>query len=129
MKPLTAHEGTWCSPVNANVRRPDGQLGAGRILGRWSSAETQKKAVANVTRRGISFAEASTVLEDPLSTTFPDEAHSEGEMRFLTIGTSHRGRLLVVAHTERNDTVRIISARRATRREREFYAQDDPTKG
>ena len=80
-----------------------------------------EKAAANVTRRGISFSEAAAVLENPLSTTFPDEAHSEGEMRFLTIGTCHRGRLLVVAHTERNDTIRIISARRATRREREFY--------
>jgi uncharacterized protein len=88
-----------------------------------------EKAAANVTRRGISFTEASTVLEDPLSTTFPDEAHSEGEMRFLTIGTSHRGRLLVVAHTEGNDTIRIINARRATTRRREFYEQDDPTRG
>ena len=88
-----------------------------------------EKAATNVTRRGISFAEAATVLEDPLSTTFPDEAHSEGEMRFLTVGTSHRGRLLVVVHRERNDTIRIISARRATRRERDFYEQDDPTRG
>jgi uncharacterized DUF497 family protein len=88
-----------------------------------------EKAATNVTRRGISFAEAATVLEDPLSTTFPDEAHSPGEMRFLTVGTSHRGRLLVVVHTERNDTIRIISARRATRRERDFYEQDDPTRG
>jgi uncharacterized DUF497 family protein len=82
-----------------------------------------EKAAANVRRRRISFNEAATVLEDPLSTTFPDEAHSEGEMRFLTVGVSQRGRLLVVAHTERNDTIRIISARRATRREREFYEQ------
>jgi uncharacterized protein len=72
---------------------------------------------------GPGFNEAATVLEDPLSTTFPDEAHSEGEMRFVTIGVSQLGRLLVVAHTERNDTIRIISARRATRREREFYEQ------
>jgi uncharacterized protein len=87
-----------------------------------------EKAAANVTRRGIGFPEASTVLEDPLSTTFPDEAHSEGGMRFLTIGSSHPGCLLVVAHAERNDSIRIISARRATRREREFYEQDDPTR-
>lgn len=80
-------------------------------------------------RRGITFAEAATVLEDPLSTTFPDESHSEREMRFLTVGSSHRGRLLVVRHTEQNDTIRIISARRATRRGREFYEQDDPTRG
>jgi len=82
-----------------------------------------EKAAANVRRRRVSFNEAATVLEDPLSTTFPDEAHSEGEMRFVTVGVSQRGRLLVVAHTERNDTIRIISARRATRREREFYEQ------
>jgi len=87
------------------------------------------KAAANVKRRRISFDEAASVLEDPLSTTFPDEAHSEEEMRFLTIGTSLRGRVLVVAHTERNDTLRIISARRATRREREFYEQSEPTRG
>ena len=82
-----------------------------------------EKDAANVRRRRVSFNEAATVLEDPLSTTFPDEAHSEGEMRFVTVGVSQRGRLLVVAHTERNDTIRIISARRATRREREFYEQ------
>jgi uncharacterized DUF497 family protein len=82
-----------------------------------------EKAAANVRRRRVSFNEAATVLQDPLSTTFPDEAHSEGEMRFVTVGVSQRGRLLVVAHTERNDTIRIISARRATRREREFYEQ------
>jgi uncharacterized DUF497 family protein len=54
-------------------------------------------------------------------------AHSvrRGEMRFVTVGVSQRGRLLVVAHTERNDTIRIIIARRATRREREFYEQSD----
>ena len=82
-----------------------------------------EKAAANVRRRRVSFNEAATVLDDPLSTTFPDEAHSEGEMRFVTVGVSQRGRLLVVAHTERNDTIRIISARLATRREREFYEQ------
>jgi hypothetical protein len=88
-----------------------------------------EKAAANVKRRRISFSEGATVLDDPLSTTFPDSAHSEGEMRFLTIGVSHRGHVLVVAHTERNDTIRIISARRATRREREFYEQGKSTRG
>jgi uncharacterized DUF497 family protein len=82
-----------------------------------------EKAATNVRRRRVSFNEAATVLEDPLSTTFPDEAHSEGEMRFVTVGVSQRGRPLVVAHTERNGTIRTISARRATRREREFYEQ------
>jgi hypothetical protein len=87
-----------------------------------------QKAAANVKRRRVSFNEAASVLEDPLSTTYPDEAHSEEETRFLTIGASHRGRVLVVAHTERNDTIRIISARRATRREREFYEQGESTR-
>ena len=86
------------------------------------------KAAANLRRHRVSFHEAATVLEDSLSTTFPDEAHSEEEMRFLTIGASRRGRVLVVAHTERNETIRIISARQATRREREFYEQGNSTK-
>ena len=80
------------------------------------------KAVANLRKHRVSFQEASTVLHDPLSTTFPDPA-SEGEQRFVTIGISALGRLLVVAHTERGETIRLISARRATRRERGFYEQ------
>lgn len=81
------------------------------------------KAVANLRKHRVSFREASTVLTDPLSTTFPDPA-SEAEQRFVTIGSSALGRLLVVAHTDRGDTVRLISARRATRRERGFYEQE-----
>jgi len=81
------------------------------------------KAAANLKRHRVSFHEAAAVLADPLSTTFPDEVHSEGEARFVTIGASRQGAILVVAHTERNDTVRIITARRPTRREREFYEQ------
>jgi uncharacterized DUF497 family protein len=82
-----------------------------------------EKAAANVKKHRVGFHEAATVLEDPLSTTFPDRAHSEGEVRFLTIGASTKRRVLVVAHTERGDIVRVISARRATKREREFYEQ------
>ena len=81
------------------------------------------KAAANLKRHRVGFHEAAAVLDDALSTTFPDEAHSEDEARFVTIGVSRRGSVLVVAHTERNNTVRIISARRATRRERDFYEQ------
>ena len=81
------------------------------------------KAAANLKRHGVSFHEAGSVLADPLSTTFPDEVHSEDEGRFLTIGASTRGNILVVAHTDRIDTIRIISARRATRQEREFHEQ------
>ena len=85
------------------------------------------KARENLKKHRVSFHEAATVLEDALSTTFPDQSHSGDEVRFVTIGTSTRGRVLVVAHTERNDTIRIISARRATRRERAFY-EDHSTK-
>jgi hypothetical protein len=78
----------------------------------WDAA----KAAVNLKKHRVGFQEAATVLEDVLSTTFPDKAHSTDERRFVTIGASELGRLLVVAHTERNDTIRIISARRATRR-------------
>ena len=78
------------------------------------------KAAANLKRHGVSFHEAAAVLADPLSTTFPDEVHSEDEARFLTIGASTRGNILVVAHSDRNDTIRIIPA---TRQEREVYEQ------
>jgi len=81
------------------------------------------KATTNLRKHRIGFHEAATVLRDPLSTTFPDYDHSIVEARFVTIGVSTRGRLLVVAHTDRGDTIRIITARRATRREREFYEQ------
>ena len=87
------------------------------------------KAGANLSKHRVSFSEAAGVLEDPLSTTFPDEIHSDQEVRFVTIGLSSRGRIVVVAHTERNDTIRIISARRATRRERQFYEQGKSTRG
>lgn len=74
-------------------------------------------------KHGVGFREAATVLEDPLSTTFPDQEHSGAERRFLTIGMSVRDRLLVVAHTEEDEMIRIISARRATRQERKFYEE------
>jgi uncharacterized DUF497 family protein len=90
----------------------------------WSSGGT--KAAANLRKHRVGFQEAATVLEDPLSTTFPDEVHSTEESRFVTIGVSDQGRVLVVAHAERNDTIRFISARRATRRERAFYEQGKP---
>jgi uncharacterized DUF497 family protein len=81
------------------------------------------KAEANAQKHGVGFREAATVLEDPLSTTFPDQEHSSSEQLFVTIGMSSRGRLLVVAHTEREATIRVISARAATRQERTFYEE------
>lgn len=88
----------------------------------WDS----KKDTANQRKHGISFREAATVFEDVLSTTFPDQDHSSSEQRYLTIGLSTLGRLLVISHTERRDTIRIISARLVTRREKGFYEESEP---
>jgi hypothetical protein len=84
-----------------------------------------KKADANLRKHGIGFREAATVFQDPLSTTFPSEDHSASERRFLTIGTAATsGHSLVVAHTGKKGTIRIISAPRATRQETKFYEEE-----
>jgi len=75
------------------------------------------KAKKNIKKHRVSFNEAATVFGDPLSMTFFDPDHSIDENRYITIGLSHLGRLLVVAHTDRDDRIRIISARKATERE------------
>ena len=83
----------------------------------WESAEAE----SNERKHGVSFAEAMTVLADTLSLTGYDPDHSEEEDRYITMGLSAEGRLLVVSHTDRGDKVRIISARKASRRERRDY--------
>lgn len=80
-----------------------------------------RKAAANRRKHNVSFDEAASVFSDPLSATGEDPDHSDEERRFVTFGVSSSGRLLVVAHAERGDSIRIISARRATRAEREIY--------
>ena len=82
-----------------------------------------QKADSNGKKHGVSFQEAATVLSDALSVTYYDPDHSAKEHRFITIGTSRSGRLLMVAHTDRGDNVRIISARKTTRRERRYYEE------
>ena len=89
------------------------------MIFRWDP----KKASANLRKHGVGFQEAATVMGDPLSTAFPDPAHSLSERRYLSIGMSRAGRLLVVAHTEEGEVARIIRARRATPRERRFYEE------
>jgi len=79
------------------------------------------KAATNEQRHRISFKEASTVFGDTLSSTIEDPDHSLGERRFLTMGISVHGNLLVISHTERRGVIRIISARKATRPERRIY--------
>ena len=81
----------------------------------------ENKARTNLPKHGVSFEEASTVFGDPSSLTIPDPAHSQTEDRFIILGHSYRGRLLVVVHTERGDRIRMISARTATRHERRNY--------
>ena len=81
------------------------------------------KAAQNLAKHGVSFEEATTALRDRLSATGLDPDHSFGEERFVTFGVSSRGRLIVVAHTEREDIIRIISAREATRPERKIYEE------
>ena len=83
----------------------------------WDS----RKARSNLAKHGVGFQEASTIFGDPLSLTIPDPEHSLSEGRYITVGRAFSGKLLVVVHTERGDNIRIISARRASRRERKFY--------
>ena len=80
-----------------------------------------KKAKRNVNKHGVSFEEGVTVFYDPLSATFDDPDHSADEHRYITIGLSSRDRLLVVAHAERGEVLRMISARPATAYERKRH--------
>jgi len=85
----------------------------------WDAA----KARRNERKHGVSFQEAATVLGDPLALTYPDPDHSTREQRFITVGMARSGRVLLVAHTDRGENIRIISARPTTRREREHYEE------
>jgi uncharacterized DUF497 family protein len=84
-----------------------------------------RKARSNLRKHKVSFEEAATVLNDPLSTTKLDPDHSISESRFLTLGLSCRHRLVLVAHTEDPDEIRIISARLPTRSERDAYEDNN----
>ncbi|WP_373537289.1 BrnT family toxin [Microcoleus sp.] len=79
------------------------------------------KADINLRKHNISFHEATSVFNDSLSVTFPDPDHSIGEERYVIIGMSELGKLLIVSHTDRENRIRIISARTANRQEKRFY--------
>lgn len=81
----------------------------------------KEKADSNEREHNVSFIEAATVFDDDLAIALPDPDHSMGEFRFLLLGESSRRRLLVVSYTERDDMIRIISARTPTRTEQEDY--------
>jgi uncharacterized DUF497 family protein len=84
-----------------------------------------KKGESNVNKHGVSFEEASTVFGDQLSLTIDDPLHTMTEVRMVQIGMSHKNRLLVVVFTERENNIRIISARNATKKERKYYESDE----
>ena len=81
----------------------------------------KRKEAANIRKHGVSFHEASTAFLDPLSMTFYDPDHAEDEDRYITLGMTKNGRLLFVSHADRGDRVRIISAREASKLERNGY--------
>lgn len=83
------------------------------------------KAAGNLVKHGVSFEEASTVFADPLGRIADDPRHSTEEPRFVLLGQSERQRLLAVMYTERADTIRLISARGATPRERRAYEEGE----
>ena len=82
------------------------------------------KAEINLRKHGVSFAEAGTVFGDELAITVPNPDHSDDENRYITVGWSNRRRLLIVSHTDRDDKIRIISARELTPRERKTYEEE-----
>ena len=82
------------------------------------------KAEKNLNKHGVTFKEAATVFDDPLSLTYPDPDHSIDEYRFITLGSSLDGKMLIVSHTDRDERIRIISAREMTRQERKFYEEE-----
>jgi hypothetical protein len=83
----------------------------------------EEKAAANLVKHGVSFEEAGTVFDDSLYVDFYDPDHSVGEHRYIIIGESQKGRLLIVSYTERGDVIRLISAREVTGSEREIYEE------
>jgi hypothetical protein len=85
----------------------------------WDS----QKAKTNEMKHNVSFHEAATVFGDPLAVTFQDPDHSVNESRFITFGLSRFNQLLVVSHTDRSGKIRIISARRMTKKERKIYEE------
>jgi hypothetical protein len=89
------------------------------VIYEWDST----KANANLRKHGVSFAEAASIFLDPLALTFDDPDHSEEESREITIGVSNRKRTVFVSHCLRGDRTRIISARKATQREKKQYAE------
>jgi uncharacterized DUF497 family protein len=90
-----------------------------RLSFEWDEA----KAGENYRKHKVGFEEGITVFNDPLSLTIADPDHSADEQRYVDIGASDKGRVLVLSYTERSSSIRLISCRRATRRERRQYEE------
>jgi len=84
-----------------------------------------KKAARNLRKHGVSFEEAASVFNDEVATAYRDPDHSQYERRYLAIGTSVRGRLLIIAYAYRGERVRIINGREVTKQEREMYEEEE----
>ena len=85
----------------------------------------EEKAKRNFKKHGVNFEEAKMVFNDPVSITIPDPLHSDNEQRFIDIGNTPKGRVLVVAYTERGSNIRIISCRKAVKREKREYEEKE----
>ena len=85
----------------------------------------EEKAKENLRKHKISFEEAKTVFNDPFLITVPDPEHSESEQRYLNMGSSSKGQILIVIHAERGANIRIVSCRKATAKERKAYEEEN----
>ncbi len=101
------------------MRDSDDQNGLSWLVFEWDEV----KARANTDKHGVDFKEARTIFNDPRLLTFEDLEHSKHEQRYLSLGISVRGRLLIAAHTEDDEVIRLITCRRATRKERRTYEE------
>ena len=116
-------------PATVDARAPVGPTGRLRGVRRYRFGELEfswdeRKALQNARQHGVRFEEAATAFVDPLGRVYDDPDHSETEARFILVGHSLAGRLLLVVHAEKGDTIRIISARRPTPHERAEYEAD-----
>jgi len=90
-----------------------------KLIFEWDEA----KAKANFKKHKVGFDEGKTIFNDPFLLTFPDSDNSENEERYVNLGLSAKGRVLILIHTERQDRIRIISCRKATAHERRYYEE------
>jgi uncharacterized protein len=125
---MHGQDGSAGQPCDSEPARSDKAHSGYRTesrISRCSLNGDHRKAVNNEEKHGITFPDAMTISGDPLELTIADADHSHGEYRFLSIGRSHAGNLVVASSTEKDaDRIRIISARRVTKQEQQNYEQD-----